>query len=338
MTPLASILRDQISRTGSISFRRFMDLALYHPQFGYYRRKRDPFGRQGDYYTAEQLQPVFGILIAARIRNLFQELGRPEEFTVLELGAGRAEMTQAFSEFRYVPLDIETGDLPERFSGVVFANEFFDALPVHVVIRRGGGFRQMRVAWKQERFVWLEGEPVEGEIAEYVRRYAGLSEEGSLAEVNLEALRWLERLAQRLERGFLFMIDYGYTTRESARFPNGTLMSYRRHLALEDVLADPGERDITAHVCFTALQQHGAACGLRTVRFETLAQTLLSAGERDEFAAALAATSEAEQLRRRLQLKTLLFGLGESFRVLLLRKAAQNEKGPETSGPQPNLA
>jgi SAM-dependent MidA family methyltransferase len=90
-------------------------------------------------------------------------------------------------------------------------------------------------------------------------------------------------------------------------------MSYRRHMALEDVLSDPGGRDITAHVCFTALEGHG----FQTVRFETLARTLLDAGEADRFAAALTGPDE---VRRRLQLKTLLFGMGETFRTLLQKK------------------
>ena len=136
-------------------------------------------------------------------------------------------------------------------------------------------------------------------------------------EANLDALAWLERIAGALEAGFVLTIDYGYTRAESVRFPRGTLMSYRRHQADEDVLELPGAKDITAHVAFTALQEHGARIGLQTVRFETLAQTVLAAGEPDQFAAALAGSTEAEELRRRLQLKSLLFGMGETFRTLL---------------------
>lgn len=316
---LAALIRDEILRCGPIPFRRYMDLALYHPQHGYYRRQ-DPFGKAGDFYTAEQLQPVFGILIARRVGALWEEMGKPEEFTIVELGAGRAEMAQAFSAYRYLPVDIGRGALPQRFSGVVFANEFFDALPVEVAICRPGRFREMRVGWSGERFVWSEGGAVKAEVEEYLARYAMVREDGDLVEVNLEALGWLERIARHLERGFVLTVDYGYTARELARFPRGTLMSYRRHAALEDVLAEPGQRDITAHVPFTALEEHGKLHGLEPVRFETLARTLLEAGEADEFAAALAGETAAEQARRRLQLKTLLFGMGETFRVLLQRK------------------
>jgi SAM-dependent MidA family methyltransferase len=314
MTPLAEILRDRIARAGPVLFHDFMEAALYDPQHGYYRRGKDPFGKQGDYYTAEQLQPVFGILIAALVRDL---LGK--DTTVVELGAGRGEMAAAFAGFDYVPVDVGSS-FPERFAGVVFANEFFDALPIHLIVVREGIFRTMRVGWESERLVWVEGEPAAAQIDEYIGRYLAAWEEGDLLEVNLDALRWMERIATSMERGYLLSIDYGYTSRERIRFPRGTLMSYRKHTAYEDILADPGDRDITAHVCFSALEQHGARHGMKTVRFESLAQCLLRAGEADQFAAALAASTPAEEMQRRLQLKTLLFGMGETFRTLLQKR------------------
>jgi len=320
VTPLTALIRDEISRAGPISFECFMDLALYHPRYGYYTRGRDPFGRQGDYFTASQLQPVFGLLMAAQVRALFEDMGRPRDFRVLELGPGRGEMAAAFAEWNYVGVDIAGGALPDRLRGVVFAHEFFDALPVSVAVRRGDAFRELRVGWNGERFAWAEGEAVSGETEAYLRRYSENPEEGRVAEVNLRAWRWLEELAARWERGFLLAIDYGYTARESVRFPAGTLMSYRRHAALEDVLDEPGERDITAHVCFTALEEHAAACGFSLARRESLTQMLLRAGESGALAAALEAETEAERRRRTLQLKTLLAGLGESFRTLLLAK------------------
>jgi SAM-dependent MidA family methyltransferase len=243
-------------------------------------------------------------------------MGAPPDFTVVELGAGRREMAAAFSEWRYVPVDLAHGEMPERFRGVVFANEFFDALPVDAVAFRDGGYREMRVAW-DDRFVWAAAPPAREEVVDYLRRYFPPPAEGALFEVNLDALAWLERIAHAMEAGFVFTIDYGYTRAESVRFPRGALMSYRRHHADEDVLCDPGAKDITAHVSFTALEEHGAHLGLQTVRFETLAQTLLAAGEPDQFAAALAASTPEEELRRRLQLKSLLFGMGETFRTLL---------------------
>jgi len=320
MTPLGELLAEEIRARGPIPFRRFMEAALYHPQYGYYRRPRDPFGKQGDFFTAEQMQPVFGILMAARIRQLRQEMGNPSEFTVVELGAGRGEMAEAFSEWRYVPVDLDAGELPKHFVGVVFSNEFFDALPVDVAVWRGGVFREQRVAFEGGRFRWQTGERVPEETGQYLRAAFPEPEEGRWYEANLDAALWMERIAGALEDGYALTVDYGYTRAESIRFPEGTLMGYRRHTAREDVLEEPGERDITAHVNFTALQEAGAAHGLKTERFETLARTLLAAGEPDQFAAALGAADPREELRRRMQLKTLLFGMGETYRALLQRR------------------
>ena len=319
MTPLEEFLAAEIVRQGPIPFPRFMEAALYHPQHGYYRHPRDPFGKSGDFYTAEQVQPVFGILIAARIRELYRHMGEPRGFTVVELGSGRREMADAFAEWRYIPVDIDSDSLPDRFQGVVFSNEFFDALPVEVADYHQGSFRRQRVAFSSGKFVWMEAEDVPREVDTYLRRYFPDPYQGYRYEANLPALHWMERIARSLESGFVYTIDYGFTRAESMRFPAGTLMSYRRHTAREQVLEEPGERDITAHVNFTALQEFGADVGLRTERFENLAQTLLSAGEPDQFAEALGGGSQPDR-RRLLQLKTLLFGMGETFRVLLQSK------------------
>lgn len=322
MSSAETYLRERIRRSGPVTFHEFMETALYHPEFGYYRRAKDPFGREGDFFTAEQLQPVFGILIAARIRSLFEEMGKPAGFRVVELGAGRREMADALSAFAYVPL--EFGDpLPARLTGVVFSNEFFDALPVHAAVRRRAGWNEMRVDWRDQRFTWHEGGEAPEKVRWYLDRFGGSPEEGTLAEANLDAIRWLEKISKCLERGYVFTIDYGYTNRELVRFPRGTLMSYRRHTAAEDVLSQPGEQDLTAHVNFTALREYGVRCGFETVRLESLARTLLDAGEADQFAAALSGGTDAERLRRALQLKTLLYGMGESFRSLLQKKSAK---------------
>ena len=322
MNPLTELLRSEIARDGPISFRRFMETALYHPEHGYYRRARDPFGRAGDFYTAEQIQPVFGRLMTQVVRSLWRGLGSPSDFTVVELGAGRGEMAGAFGEFRYIPVDFGRGEMPERFTGVVFANEFFDALPVHVFKWSGGSYREMLVGLAGGRFVWSEGTPANAAADLYLRRYAPAHEEGMIVEANLDAMLWMDVIAGRLERGYLFVIDYGYTSAELLRFPQGTLMTYRRHTASDDALAEPGERDITAHVNFSALEDCARQLGLDAVRRERLARTLLAAGEDDGFASALAAGSEERAAALRLQLKTLLFGMGETFQTLLARKGA----------------
>jgi SAM-dependent MidA family methyltransferase len=306
VTPLAALIREEILERGPIRFDRFMELALYHPQYGYYRRKdRDPFGKRGDFYTASQLQPVFGRVIARALRTLRAEMGEPEDFLVVELGAGRGEMAEALREFRYLPIELDSA-MPEKFTGVVFSNEFFDALPVRVVERRSEKWHERLVTVSEDRFVFTTGG-----VACFNDQHCGTRQ--TISEVHDASFLWMKAIARHLTRGFVLTIDYGYTTRETLRFPQGTLMSYRSHTASDEVLADPGERDITSHVPFDALRKAGEEHGLETVRFETMSQFLLRVGESDRFAELVRGGGEGA-------LKTLIYGMGESFRVLLQRK------------------
>jgi SAM-dependent MidA family methyltransferase len=316
VTAVGEILAAEIRRAGPISFHRFMEAALYHPEHGYYRRARDPFGKEGDFFTAEQIQPVFGILMAARIRQLYCAMGKPADFTVVEFGAGRGEMSPAFAEWRYIPVEIGM-PLPRPVRGVVFSNEFFDALPVEVITFQAGAFRQQLVGLDGDRFMWQTGGNATADSEQYLRRFFPSPVEGGWYEVGRSALNWMAQIAETLTEGYVLTVDYGYTRPESIRFPAGTLMGYHRHTARENVLDDPGERDITSHVNFTAVEEAGVELGLKKISFETLARTILDVGEPDGFATALAGEDE---LRRRMQLKTLLFGMGETFRVLLQEK------------------
>lgn len=328
MTPVAELLHQEIRTTGSISFQRFMDLALYHPNHGYYTRGEDPFGREGDFYTNSQLQPVFGRFIAQQIARWRDEMGSPEEFTVVEVGAGRgetlAEVRKALPSVRCLAVERMEGALPQGFQGVVYSNELFDALPVHLVERSADGLAEWLVDSRNDTFRWVErGRPAEPIVADYVDKYAAGLPEGDRIEVNLRALEQLERIAGALERGYVLTIDYGYSAEEIAagrRFPQGSLMAYERHQAREDVLTEPGNRDITAHVNFTALELLGEELGLESLGLRTQAQFLFALGEADNFATIIEGATDAESLQLRMHLKSLLFGMGETFRVLVQKK------------------
>ena len=352
--PPADTIRAEIDRQGPIPFRRFMELALYGEPGGYYRRSpaplgekgsaggvaptqgesesspppADPFGKGGDYFTNSQLQPVFGRLIAQQIARWRAELGASPDFSVVELGPGRGETTEVLRErlpdVRVLGADYGARGLLETgLTGVVFSNEFFDALPVHLVEKEGRRVIEHYVEAHGDGFRFVDGPVSDPRIVPYLDRYAPGLADGQRIEVNLGALDQLEQIAAGLKQGYVLTIDYGYTADQIAggrRFSQGSLMSYVKHQACQDVLADPGGRDITAHVNFTALEKRGAELGLVSQGLKIQTQFLMDVGEPDQFATALAAGSEQEGFRLRMQLKTLLFGLGETFQVLVQRK------------------
>ncbi len=298
-----------------------MELALYHPEFGYYRRGSDPFGREGDFFTSSQLQPVFSRLLAQQIDRWRRELGSPAEFCVLELGPGRGETASVakgcLPGVRWVSVDVGEPWPDEPIVGVVYSNEFFDALPVDLLERRGAGWVEWRVGWDGEKFDWETG----GEIQS--RKGLPSRGPGERIESCERAVEQLERVDSVLNRGFVVSIDYGYTHDEivrAERFPEGTLMSYKNHQAYPDVLVEPGERDITAHVNFTALLERGNELGWECAGPISQQAFLTSVGKEDNFAYALSADTEDAAVRLRMQLKTLLFGMGETFRVLVQQK------------------
>ena len=319
---LADIIADEIRAGGPIPFHRFMELALYHPSLGYYTGDRDPFGKGGDYYTNSQLQPVFGRLVAQRLDRWRRELGSAGRFAVLELGAGRgetgAEIRRCMPDAEWIPVDAGDPWPDRKLTGVVLCNEFFDALPVDVVERRGCHWIEWGVGLSDEAFVWEET----GHRA--ARRGLPSVADGGRIETCERQVGALKRILDTLQRGWLLVIDYGYTRDEierGGRFPGGSLMSYSRHRADSDVLRDPGSRDITAHVNFSAIADAGKAAGLEVSSLRTQQAFLLETGEPDRFAYALASAGHRQELELRMQLKTLLFGLGETFRVLVMRKS-----------------
>jgi SAM-dependent MidA family methyltransferase len=343
---LSDQIRDAIAETGSISFSKFMEAALYHPTLGYYTRQdRSPFGVSGDFYTATQVQPVFGRLIARLMHQLGEErffdwgagaeTMRPffDDYTAIEVpsaqGAKRSVVRGVSSEVpsaqgarrsvvRGEDFEASRGAWPEHFRGFVFANELFDALPVDVFVRRGEEWFERRVIVKDDRFAWDEQQSASAAQREWLDRF-GPQENFSLAEMNSSSKNMLATLASHMSSGWLLAIDYGLTRRELIRFPQGTLMSYRHHTASADVLDEPGDRDITSHVNFDALRSQASECGFREERFETLASLLLRIGEDDSFASALDAP-EPMLTGLRMQLKTLLYGMGETFRAVLWKR------------------
>jgi len=369
--PLLPLLREEIRRSGPLSFYRFMELCLYHPQHGYYVSGRRKLGAGGDFYTSAHLAPVLARLLAQHLERLWNILGRPARFDLVELGPGdgslasellpwaRYRFPEFFVSLHYLGVEqspqgitrIEerlrefsghariaasndwlSGQMAEEgLQGCVFANEFFDALPVHWLVWREEGWRERYVSIEEGKLRWIEGPPSDLKLVqEAERRFApdlpaAERPDGWVAELRPGARLWMEQIARRLERGQALIFDYGYTLDEwrQGRFSEGSTLGYRLHQVAYDLLANPGDQDLTAHVDFTELIETGEQAGLRLRSLESQAQFLLGIGQADEFGEVfLGCASEEERLRRARSLKTLILpqGMGETFRVLRMEK------------------
>jgi SAM-dependent MidA family methyltransferase len=334
-SPLVLHLQDRIRTEGPISFRDFMTEALYHPEFGYYS-SGNPIGRQGDFYTSSDLDPVFGKLLAQKFVQMAATIGvPPEAFTIIELGAGNGLLARQILQhypFPYRILERSASmrdrqaqnlqglsaewleELPSGIVGCVFSNEFFDALPVRRIVRRDGVLREIYVT---ESFT-----EIEGDLSEPLEFWPDLPlGDGQLADINVAAPRWVRRIAQAVERGYHLAIDYGYEDREFYARPHGTLMCYWQHQITEDPYVRIGEQDITAHINFSDLMRVGADGGLATEEFSTQMHFLIKLGVLQELEF-LVPAQNAEAVQRVMAIKKLFLpgGMGERFKVLVQRK------------------
>ena len=348
-SPLIHHLKTRIQCDGPISFRDFMEEVLYHPDFGYYTSPRNPLGRAGDFYTSSDLDPVFGKLIARKFQEMAATLGVPDEsFTILELGAGRGLLAREILQqapFRYLILERSgamrdrqretlsglsvdwVSDIPEHLTGCVFSNEFFDALPVHRLVRRNGVLRELYVTGD---FTEIEGDLQESVLdgcalpgLDSLRSFSVPLAEGQLADICIDARRWIERIAASLDRGYHLAIDYGYQDREFYARPRGTLMCYWKHQAVEDPYVRIGEQDMTAHVNFSDLLNAGATAGLEQISLSTQMDFLIQMGILHEIETLVPATT-VEAIQRMMAIKKLILpdAMGHRFKVLIQRKAA----------------
>lgn len=362
-------LREKITREiharGPIPFSRYMEMCLYDPTHGYYSRNAEQFGKAGDFFTSSDVHAVFGRLMARQFEEMWRMLGSPAKITIKELGPGRGLFAQDvldwsekkfpdfFRALRYVlveqsralreriertlQLRLETSKaelFPEdgRVSGstIVFANEYFDALPVDVVSTKGS----LRVDVRGGHFAetWV---PASAEELEFLDEYSVHPEEGERIEVPLQAVAAM-RAACDIQCGFVVAIDYGYTRAEQlAGRHRGTLKAIRRHAVSASPYEAPGEQDITADVNFTALAATAEMCGMRAEKLVTQSQFLMGIGEANQFADAFEECRlPQERAKVALQLKHLVTpaGMGESFQVLVASKGVEAEKASNLTG------
>ncbi len=302
----------------------------------YYASPRNPIGTEdADFYTSADLDPVFGELLARQFTRWAADF---DSFTIVELGAGKGLLARDILQqcrFPYLILERSPAmrarqevllrdfdvrwidELPRGLTGCIFSNEFFDALPVHRFVRRGGALWEIYV---NENFEEIEVSAV-GALYERPGGHRRPLHEGQHIELNLEARQWVRRIAASLDRGYHLAIDYGYLADEFYAQPRGTLMCYWQHQAVEDPYIRIGEQDITTHVNFSDLIEEGKGASLDTVLFTKQVDYLISLGILDEIQK-LATAGDAASMQRLVRIKRLILpgSMGERFKVLVQTK------------------
>lgn len=307
---LAQRIRERIVENGGwLPFADYMAMALYEPGLGYYTAGARKFGAAGDFVTAPELTPLFGQTVAAQVAEVLAATGGD----VLELGAGSGRLAvDMLAELerlgrlpgRYFILDVSADlrerqqvlveaqlphlrervvwldTLPERFTGVAVGNEVLDALPVHLVHWQDDRLAERGVAMAPDgAFTWQDRPLAEGALlgaAEALPVEAG----DYLSEIGLAGAALVRSLAERLERGMILFLDYGFPRKEyyHPHRSEGTLMCHYRHHAFDAPFFLPGLTDITAHVDFTAVADAGFDTGLDVLGYIDQARFLVNCG------------------------------------------------------------
>jgi SAM-dependent MidA family methyltransferase len=316
-------LRRKIQQSGPIPFSDYMEEVSTF----YYSSLRNPVGEHGDFYTSADLDPIFGQLLARQFARWAAEF---DDFIIVELGAGKGLLARDIlqqRQFRYMILErsaamrerqqellrdfnvVWIDKLPDALTGCIFSNEFFDALPVRRVIRRGGVLKEI--------YVTADFEEIEQDMPQSVELPIV---EGHVADISFEAPQWIRRIDASLHRGYHMAIDYGYLRDEFFSHSRGTLMCYWHHQAVEDPYVRIGEQDITAHVNFSDLMD---ASSLETVLFTSQRDYLIQLGILDEMQK-LAMAGDAAAMQRLLRIKKLILpdSMGQRFKVLVQRQSS----------------
>ena len=349
---LEQIIREKIKQEGPITFETFMDLGLYHPEWGYYMTEDIRIGPQGDFYTSPHVHPIFGALLANQLDEIKQAMGNPANFTVLEIGAGRGYLAGGILDFvqkhlkwsgpwKYIIVEKNPSTLQDQrqhlkayepvvawktslsdvdqFCGCIITNELLDAFPVHLV-QMADQFQEIYVTADAKRFVEIVADLSSPELFEYIRKYSLPMKKGYRTEINLRIKDYLKELNTILSEGFIISIDYGYSFREyyAENRNTGTLLCYSKHKINENPYMNIGHQDITAHINFSALKDWGHELGLETVGYCPQGTFLASLGIEEIVA------NELEQdpnfNMELLKIKDLLFDTGESHQVLIQHK------------------
>ena len=355
---LAEQLRELIRREGSITFHDWMKAALYDPRGGYYgRADRKRWGREGDYRTSPERSELFAATFARYFASLVED-----DLTIVECGAGdgsfaygvlrtlRDQFPARFAETQYVVYELgedartraqerlsEFGDRVQfcsdwdcvsSWSGICFSNELFDAFPVHRVVRSNEGLSELYVSVDSDgAFVWSTGALSTPRLAEFISAYSIELAPGQIVEINLAIDDWLRALSAKFDNGFLITVDYGAEAAELYDLrlrPEGTLRGFSRHEFVDDLLAAPGDYDLTSSVNWTQVKTAGEKLGWKVIEFTSQDKFLLNAGLLDQLQYQLDhAGTDAEKASLTTGAREMILpgGMASSFQVLVQKRS-----------------
>jgi len=345
------------TRGGSISFARYMEMALYTPGLGYYSGGCHKIGAAGDFITAPEISSMFSECLANQVRQVLTGLTVSGEASILEVGAGSGRMAADIltsleknnalpAQYMILELSAELKQrqqetvqrlaphllnkivwidhLPDPgFCGVVVANELLDAMPVHKFIVQEKKIREHYVTWAGDHLAWVSGDMSIPDIELRLAAFQNDFVEGYTSEVNLAASAWINTVGGLLKRGMILMIDYGYPRHEyyHPQRITGTLRCHYQHRAHDDPFLYPGLQDITSHIDFTALAESALAADLELSGYTTQAHFLIDCG-----LAGIAEGRYSDDIKQQLlisqQIKkiTLPSEMGEIVKVMALTR------------------
>lgn len=335
-----------------ISYAEYMELALYHPQYGYYMRQEEKIGRKGDFITTSNISDIFGRTVAGWFAALVAENKIPPYFC--ELGAGNGRFAKAFleewKERSYPPLTYfiiekspyhierqkelltDVGPVTYKasldeltpFTGMIFSNELFDALPVHVIKKEKGQLFELMVTCENDELVERAAKLNNEAITDYIEHFHVMLSEGQQIEIPLAMVKMAAKISSVLAKGMIVTVDYGYT-REEWMHParrDGSLRGYYQHQQVKDVFKYPGKMDITSHIDWDTLKQIGEECGLDTAGKWRQDEFLLNIGILKQLEESFDPNPFSETSKRNRAIKSLIIpgSMSSSFQVLIQEK------------------
>jgi SAM-dependent MidA family methyltransferase len=337
-----------------ISYAEYMELALYHPEEGYYIKERQKIGKEGDFYTSSNVSDIFGKLIGKWFAKNCGNLGLPP--FVCEIGAGNGRFARAFiqgwKELRDETLAyyiVEASPYHRRLQeaelngledvdvlyadefaetgmkqGMIFSNELFDAFPVHVVEKSEGIVKEVFVGHKSGQLKEIMAPVTDERIIDFLNGQELELAEGQRMEVPLAFEPFIKSISDNFTKGIMVTVDYGYT-KEEWMHPSrrrGSLRGYYQHQMHHDVLEHPGEMDITSHVHFDALRSIGEKYSLDFLQKKRQDEFLMTAGILEELAEHHDPNPFSEASKRNRAIRSLILpgGISQSFDVVIQAK------------------